>query len=351
MQSLIVTDEILRELWDERGFLAECRCFLNEAIDAELERGDEMDEDLIDACADALLLLQAEDPAPVILQTLESCEKLRRKICARSAYGNRRRRALYVACACAVLLVAAGTAASQTATGERITRSVSEKIAALFGMEETTLPAPEHEEPAETQPAVTEPVTQTPSEPAESTTRAVQKAATKEVESGPARMYGVFPDTLKTEYLVGEKLDMTGVRVMIVYSDGSEREVPLADCTVQTGSGFSQDPGKYTVTVFYEGLSFSYGVTVNAVPESVILNSIYGVFPPDYTFTVSSFEDIDLSGMTVKAVYSDGSERTLTPEEYEITIERNFMDLENKALVTVSYSERAFSFILTKEVQ
>ena len=232
MQSLIVTDEILRELWDERGFLAECRCFLNEAIDAELERGDEMDEDLIDACADALLLLQAEDPAPVILQTLESCEKLRRKICARSAYGNRRRRALYVACACAVLLVAAGTAASQTATGERITRSVSEKIAALFGMEETTLPAPEHEEPAETQPAVTEPVTQTPSEPAESATRAVQKAATKEVESGPARMYGVFPDTLKTEYLVGEKLDMTGVRVMIVYSDGSEREVPLADCTV-----------------------------------------------------------------------------------------------------------------------
>ena len=90
---------------------------------------------------------------------------------------------------------------------------------------------------------------------------------------------------------------------------------------------------------------------MNAVPESVILNSIYGVFPPDYTFTVSSFEDIDLSGMTVKAVYSDGSECTLTPEEYEITIECNFMDLENKALVTVSYSERAFSFILTKEVQ
>lgn len=351
MQSLIITDEILRDLWDERGFLAECRCLLNETIDAELERGDEMDVTLIDACADALLFLQAEDPAPATLQTLQSCEKLRRKICARSAYGIRRHRVLYAACACAVLLVAAGTAASQTTTGERITRSVSERIAALFGREETTLPAPEPEEPAETQPAVTEPVTQTPSEPAEPVTRAVRKAAAKEVESEPVRMYGVFPDTLKTEYFVGEKLDTTDIRAMVVYSDGSEREIPLANCTVQTGSGFSQDPGKYTVTVFYKGLSFSYGVTVNAVPESVILNSIYGVFPPDYTFTVPSFEDIDLSGMTVKAVYSDGSERTLTPEEYEITIERNFMDLENKALVTVSYRERAFSFILTKEVQ
>ena len=155
--------------------------------------------------------------------------------------------------------------------------------------------------------AVTEPVTQTPSEPAEPETRAAQKATVKEAKIEPVRIYGVFPDTLKTEYLVGEKLDTTGIRVMVVYSDGSEQEVSPADCTVQTGNGISQDPGKYTVTVFYEGLSFSYGVTVNAVPESVILNSIYGVFPPDYTFTVPSFENIDLSDMTVKAVYSDVS--------------------------------------------
>lgn len=350
MQALIVTDEILQDLWDDCGFLVECRQILTETMDAEIAKGDDMDCDLLDACADVLLLLQTDAAAHPAPQTLESCKKLRKKVCARSAYGSRQRRALYAACACAVLLVAAGTAASHTATGETITRSLSEKIAALFGREETTLPAPEPE-PGESQP-VTEPVTQTPSEPAEPETRSSKKAAAaKEVKNEPARIYGVFSDALKTEYFVGEKLDMAGVRVMVVYADGSEREVPLADCTVQTGSGFSQDPGKYTVTVFYEGLSFSYGVTVNAVPQSVILNSIYGVFPPDYTFTVPSLDNIDLSGMTVKAVYSDGSERTLTSEEYKITVERNFMDLANKALVTVSYEERAFSFILTEEVQ
>ncbi len=55
--------------------------------------------------------------------------------------------------------------------------------------------------------------------------------------------------------------------------------------------------------------------------------------------------------MTVTAVYSDGSEESIPLSACEITVEKDFMGLETKALVTVTYEDRAFSFILTKEAQ
>jgi len=176
-------------------------------------------------------------------------------------------------------------------------------------------------------------------------------APTTEAELQLTRIYGIFPDDLKTEYVVGETLDIQGVRVMTVYEDGSEREIPLDDCLVNTQRGFPYDPGSYTIQVFYQGLSFSYPVRVTAQKESVILNSIYGSFEPGFDFTTDSPASPDLSSMTVTAVYSDGSERVLSADEYDVTVSPNFLDNPDKTLVTVSYLDRTFSFILTKEMQ
>ncbi len=349
MEKLYIDETVLQELFSDRAATAEFTEFLNSVIDEELSKEDEADCDLIDACIDALEELQTEDGVSYpALTALLSQEKFLKSIQKRSVARRGVYKKLSVICASLVLLFAAGSVYTEQTTGQSMVRQIGNKLAAIFtaGEVETTLPeettAPIPEPTTET----TEPETSA-SEP-ETTTRPrvkTQKAVTTE------RIYGVLPDDLKTTYKVGESLDTTGLRVMAVRSDGTETEIPLSDCAVSVDKAFSRDPGKYTVTVSYQGLSFGYGVTVYAQKDTAVLNSVYGAFPAGYDFTVASFDDLDLSCMTVAAVYSDGSERTLTPEEYTVTVERNFMDLENKALVTVTYQDRAFSFILTQEAQ
>ena len=64
----------------------------------------------------------------------------------------------------------------------------------------------------------------------------------------------------KTEYTQGEELDLSGLVVTAVYSDGSKSEVKAGDYTV---SGYDPDTaGEQTVTVTYGGKTAAFTVTV-----------------------------------------------------------------------------------------
>lgn len=53
-----MNETVLRELFADAAATRELSDFLNSVIDAELEKGDGMDCDIIDACVDALTELQ-----------------------------------------------------------------------------------------------------------------------------------------------------------------------------------------------------------------------------------------------------------------------------------------------------
>lgn len=352
MEKLYVDESVLLSVFNDKQAFSELSAFLTDAMDAEFEKGDAMDCDFIDACTDALDALQRENGiSKTTLTVLLSQEKFLKAIQKRSAQNTGKYKRLTAICACAALLVAAGSMYSTTETGASLKRQISNKLSSIFTVENTTaLPDPTERTELESTTAAEESTEPTASESTEPVTQ--RKPAVKaNAEQLPSRIYGIFPDTLKTEYEIGEPLDMQGVRVMAVWEDGKETEIPLSDCSVTTDRGFSRDQGRYNVTVFYKGLSFTYTVTVNAEKDTKILNSIYGVFPEDFAFTVESFDNLDFSDMTVIAVYSDGSEQEIPLNVCEITVEKDFMELENKALVTVTYEDRAFSFILTKEAQ
>lgn len=63
---------------------------------------------------------------------------------------------------------------------------------------------------------------------------------------------------LKTEYSAGEELDLTGLSVDAVMSDGSSRTID--DYTVD---GFESEPGTYEITIKYRMKTVSFNVTVN----------------------------------------------------------------------------------------
>ena len=69
----------------------------------------------------------------------------------------------------------------------------------------------------------------------------------------------------KTEYVEGEELDLTGMVVTAVYSDGREVPVDLKDVKVD---GYDKDQvGTQTITVTYEGKEAIFTVTVKAKDE------------------------------------------------------------------------------------
>lgn len=83
------------------------------------------------------------------------------------------------------------------------------------------------------------------------------------VETEQPALTGISVKTLpgKTEYFVGESLDVAGLTLTVSYADGSTEDVAEG----YTVSGFdSATVGIKTVTVTYEGKTATFSVTVNA---------------------------------------------------------------------------------------
>lgn len=350
MEVLKLNHSMLRQILNDREAIDELHEFLNFIIDDELSKDEHADCDLIDECINALEELDFEDSFErPHLTAILSEEKFIKKIQMKSNLQKDRYKKLAVICASLVLFIAAGSV--KTESGQTVVKSITNKIASVFNIESIDSKTEEStsSEP-ETKSTGAEPISETSSE----TPTAQQEEPTTQqpkISVALEKIRGVLSKKAKTEYKLGEELDLSGVQIFAVYSNGSEKQIPLDECSVTVPKNFSKDAGRYKITVNYQGKVFSYNVTVYAEKESVILNSIYGTFPDGYNFKTESFDNLDFSGMTVTAVYSDGSEKNIPLLECEITVEKNFMELENKALVTVSFEEREFSFVLTKEEQ
>ena len=109
----------------------------------------------------------------------------------------------------------------------------------------------------------------------------------------------------KTSYYVGEELNLDGLTVEATYSDGSTFVVTVTSDMV---SGFdSSVAGTQTLTVTYEDCTATFNVEVveNSVSNINILN-----YPSKTSYYVG--EELDVSGLEIEAVYSDGSTSVVT---------------------------------------
>lgn len=357
MNSIKLNSEVLNDIFNDSGFYNEIFDFLNSLIDDELSKGEAADCDLIDECIELLEQLSSEDRnSTSFLVKLVSKEKFARKIKTHSLLGQKSGKKILTACAAVVLVLSIGTIYSYNTSGVSLVKSIENKLSNLLQdkrpadytegeaqSEETT----ENVSIAEiiTESDVEETTKTVPDEPQQSEKK--QQMISEAVQTG---IHTDIPKTVKTDYIIGESLLTDGIRVYIEFSGGGKKEVPISECDITVPPEFYRDAGKYYITVAYGGFKTSYMVSVNAVKESVILNSIYGEFDEDFSFTVTDFNSVDFSKMSVIAVYSDGSEKEIESSLYLITVEPEFMGFENKELVTISYEGREFSFILTREV-
>ncbi len=132
----------------------------------------------------------------------------------------------------------------------------------------------------------------------------------------------------KTQYLVGEKLDMTGAELDLTYDTGAKGTSPVKTdwCT-----GFdSSRVGEKTVTVTYPDTSCKVTFTVEVVTETEIrINP-----PKTLTYFVGDAED--KSGLTVSVVYSNGKSAIL---ESGYTVSGFDSKTAGEKTVTVTYKK------------
>jgi len=116
----------------------------------------------------------------------------------------------------------------------------------------------------------------------------------------------------KTQYVVGQPLDLTGIKIMGAYNDGTIASVDPALLTV---SGFDKNTlGVQRVTLAVGPVTTTFTVEVI---EKVATRVVITKEPTKTTYIQG--QSLALSGLVVRATFNDGSKRTLNHQELTIT--------------------------------
>lgn len=136
----------------------------------------------------------------------------------------------------------------------------------------------------------------------------------------------------KLNYKLGDSLDMTGMVVTAYFTDGSTRDVTLYSSV----SGLdSSTVGSKTIQVFYGTVSATFTVYV----RDLVLKEIQTVSPAKTVYSIG--EAFDPAGMTVTALYEDGTSEDVTSQATLSGFDSTSAGLKT---ITVSYEGMTDTF-------
>lgn len=144
----------------------------------------------------------------------------------------------------------------------------------------------------------------------------------------------------KTSYTVGDTLDSSGLSIRARYSNNSSMVIT---------EGFTVEPtwlyteGVQNVTVYYQGLSCTFQVTVKA-QEEVIEGIGVLTLPDKRSYSVG--DRLETAGLSIR-VYTNQGHRDVTAEE--LTCSPMVFDKAGAQVITVSYGGKTCTFTLQIE--
>ena len=154
----------------------------------------------------------------------------------------------------------------------------------------------------------------------------------------------------KTSYMQNyEKLDLTGGQIKVTYNDNSTGTIELTNSEIKVTGFDNSKLGKNTVTVEYQGKTATFDVDI--IENTVSRIAIDKL--PTKTNYIQGYENLDLTGGTLKVIFKDETSETveLTNENVEVTGFDN--SKVGKNTLTVKYFGKETTFdveILTKQV-
>jgi len=354
---------------DTDSFYSELREFLQNAIDEELAKDEcDMDCELIDECAQMLLSIDEGEDKNNVLFAFASSKKIIR-LASSSAKSGKLSKGLVAAVAAvfAIITLFGTNAVIEKSSGinyiaeigNAITEKLEEwgiiKLDDKDGEESTTSPSDEDE--PQTNPDEEEQTTEEASKKEETTEKDKEDSDKEESddndgESAENKVVALrlgFADSFKTQYLFGEELDLSGLTVTAVYADSSTGEVNISDCTVSGYNRLKEGAQKVTVKYGDTAASFDVSVTKTSEASQKVVTGADGNPPTKVIYTTEDTK-LDLDGIKVKLIYSDGTYSAYySQKDVTVTKDADFSSV-GKQTVTVRVANQAnYSFEITVE--
>ena len=146
----------------------------------------------------------------------------------------------------------------------------------------------------------------------------------------------------KTTYFKKESLDLSGGVIKVTNNDGTTEEVSMTDPDVKVKGYNSKTVGEQELKVTYKGKSTTFTVTVN---ENQITSISVKKNPTKTTYFVG--DDLDLSGGTIKLHYADGSTKSVSMKNSNVTVSGYNKNSTGNQTITVKYSNKTTTFTVT----
>ena len=143
----------------------------------------------------------------------------------------------------------------------------------------------------------------------------------------------------KTEYFVGEDIDLTGAKITVTYEDGS---TPNIDVTSEMISGFdSSTAGTNTVTVTYEGKTTTFNVTIK---EPAVTGITISTTPTKTEYLIG--DSLDVTGGKITVSYEYGADKVI-PITLAIVTGFDSSAAVSSQTLTVTYEEKTDTYTIT----
>lgn len=211
-----LTSKNINDIFDDESFKHELIQYLNDTIDNELEKGDNMNTGLIDDCIDTLDRLQSENNiAPTLRLVLT--EKQVIKYCHKNAKPTNKNYRKAAVAACFIILLSSGVMLSTNPVIAQQTKEFfSDIISAL------------------------------------SITADQSKNGT---EPNISSIYARFPEGTSFFVQSEDDIDLSKMQIFAIYKDNTEREIKLSNCTVNITK--KENSSEILVVIAYDGCAFS----------------------------------------------------------------------------------------------
>lgn len=142
----------------------------------------------------------------------------------------------------------------------------------------------------------------------------------------------------KTEYFVGEDIDLTGAKITATYEDSTTKDFDITEDMI---SGFaSSTAGTNIVTVTYEGKTTTFDVTIKEPAVTGITIST----TPKTEYLID--DSLDVSGGKITVSYEYGDPNVIPITLAMVTDFNCFAAVESQIL-TVTYEEKTDTYTIT----
>lgn len=140
----------------------------------------------------------------------------------------------------------------------------------------------------------------------------------------------------KTNYIVGQNFDKTGMVVVGTYQDGATQEI--LDYTIEDGTNLAKE--QKLVTIKYGEKTATQAITV----EEKSITEISIEKEPSKLKYIQNKEELDLTGGTLKVTYNDGTMENIEMSSKEVTISGFDNTKLGKITITAKYQEKTDQF-------